>query len=168
MSFVSCGSMTNADLDEISIRTGDGSSWLNPLPIKSSLPNVQKFHPNLLPDNLRDYVMDVADRQQAPPDFAAVTAICGLAAVIGNRVRVRPKQFDDWEVVPNLWGAIIGRPSAMKSPMMSSALAPIFAMQDELRAEWEDAIKDAAIESTLCKLNESAAKRAGSEGPEGQ
>jgi len=26
----------------------------------------------------------VADRQQAPPDFAAVTALCGVSAVVGK------------------------------------------------------------------------------------
>ena len=45
----------------------------------------------------------------------SVAALCGIAAVIGNRVRIRPKKNDDWEVVPNLWGANIGPPSAMKT-----------------------------------------------------
>ena len=98
-------------------------AWPVPKPIELSLPAVERFIPELLPDAIRDYVMDVADRQQAPPDFAAVTALCGISAVIGNRVRIRPKQNDDWEVVPNLWGAIVGRPSAMKSPAMQAALA---------------------------------------------
>ena len=80
------------------------------------------------------------------PDFAAVTALCGLAAVIGNRVRIRPKQNDDWEVVPNLWGAIIGRPSAMKSPAMQAALAPIYAIEEHLREKWEEENRIAEID----------------------
>jgi hypothetical protein len=78
------------------------NSWSEPKPIESALPPVEPFDSELLPDALRDYVLDIADRQQASPDFAAVAAICGLAALAGNRVRVRPKQNDDWEVVPNL------------------------------------------------------------------
>src|SRR5690242_20116423 len=84
--------------------------WRAPTPIVSMLRQVEPFIPQLLPAVLGDYVMDVADRQQAPPDFAAVASICGLAAVLGNKVRIRPKQHDDWTVTPNLWGALIGRP----------------------------------------------------------
>ncbi len=101
--------------------------------------------------------MDVADRQQSPPDFAAVTAVCGLAAVLGNKVRIRPKQHDDWEVVPTQWGAIIGRPSAMKSPSLTSALAPLYALQDEMCEEWEAACADAAVDGTLAGLDAKAA-----------
>jgi hypothetical protein len=128
-------------------------SWPEPKPIESALPPVKPFTAELLPDALRDYVLDVADRQQAPPDFAAVAAICGLAALAGNRVRIRPKQNDDWEVVPNLWGAIIGRPSAMKSPAMRSALAPVYAIQDRLRKAWEATQRDAGIAAALSALD---------------
>jgi hypothetical protein len=131
----------------------NNGAWPEPKPIESALPPVAPFAAKLLPDALRDYVLDVADRQQSPPDFAAVAALCGLAALAGNRVRIRPKQHDDWEVVPNLWGAIIGRPSAMKSPAMRSALAPLYAIQDSLRKDWEAAQRDASIEGALSSLD---------------
>ena len=67
------------------ITAAEGPCWPAVMPITSTLPPVEPFIPELLPDAIRDYVLDVADRQQAPPDFAAVTALCGLAAVIGNR-----------------------------------------------------------------------------------
>jgi hypothetical protein len=133
--------------------------WPEVVPITTTLPPVEPFIPALLPDSLRAYVLDVADRQQAPPDFAAVTALCGLAAVIGNRVRIRPKQNDDWEVVPNLWGAIIGRPSAMKSPAMRAALGPIYAIEDDLRRKWEEDTKAAQIDDALSSLDAKDAKK---------
>ena len=37
-----------------------GDDWIAPAPIKSALPAVEPFIPELLPDALRDYVMDVA------------------------------------------------------------------------------------------------------------
>lgn len=138
--------------------------WPTPTPIKSVLPPVEKFVPELMPDAIRDFVMDVADRQQAPPDFVAVAALCAIAAVIGNRVRVRPKQHDDWEVVPNLWGALIGRPSTMKSSTMRSALAAIYAIQDAEREKWEKQNKAAKIEGALgvleVKSNKQKAEKA--------
>lgn len=132
---------------------------VSPAPILSSLPAVLPFIPELLPAALGDYVMDVADRQQAPPDFAAVTALCGLAAVVGNRVRIAPKQHDDWIVVPNLWGAIIGRPSAMKSPAMQSALAPVYAIQDRMRKEWEAELRAEEVSDALSGLDAKEAKK---------
>lgn len=137
----------------------DGLRWPAVMPITSTLAPVEPFIPELLPEEIRDYVLDVADRQQAPPDFAAVTALCGIAALVGNRIRVRPKQNDDWEVVPNLWGAIIGRPSAMKSPAMRAALIPIYAIEDDLRRRWEEDNKTAELENVLSTLNAKDAKK---------
>jgi hypothetical protein len=128
------------------------SIWPVPLPIVSQLPAVEAFGAELLPEPLRDCVLDVADRQQAPPDFVAVTAICGLSAVLGNKVKIRPKQHDDWEVTPNLWGAIIGPPSAMKSPTMRSALGPVYAIQDQLREAWESGLSSKEVDDALAAL----------------
>jgi len=134
--------------------------WPSPRPIASSLPSVEPFRPEMLPSALRDYVVDVSERQQSPPDFTAVTALCALASVAGNRVRVRPKRFDDWVVVPNLWGAIIGRPSAMKSPAMKAALAPIYAIEKEMRTEWERVCAEARLDISMASID---AKNARSE-----
>jgi hypothetical protein len=127
--------------------------WSEPKPIETTLPPVKNLDPDMLPEAVRAYVLDVADRQQSPPDFAAVAALCGLASLAGNKVRVRPKQHDDWQVVPNLWGAIIGRPNAMKSPAMQSALAPVYALQDTVRKEWEIAQREVSIEAALSELD---------------
>lgn len=136
-----------------------GDAWPDPKPIESSLPAVEPFTPELLPEALCDYVLDVADRQQAPPDFAAVAAVCGLASLAGNNVRIRPKQHDDWEVTPNLWGAIIGRPSAMKSPAMRSALSSVYALQAALKKQWESEQRDAKIENAFKSLKAKDAKK---------
>ena len=88
-------------------------------------------------------------RPTSPPS----PALCGLSALVGNRARIRPKQFDDWEIVPNLWGAIIGAPSAMKSPALNAALPPIYALQDAMRKDWEAAQREADIDGTLAKLD---------------
>lgn len=133
--------------------------WGAPIPITSSLPAVEAFVPEMLPEALRGYVFDVADRQQSVPDFAAVAALCGIASVVGNRIRVAPKQNDDWIEVPNLWGAIIGPPSAMKSPAMQSALGPIYALQEAMREAWKSALEDAGIDDVLSSIDEKEAKK---------
>lgn len=134
--------------------------WKTPVPISSSLPTVEAFVPELLPAALRDYVFDVADRQQSVPDFVAVAALCGLASLIGNRIRVAPKQLDDWIEVPNLWGAVIGPPSAMKTPAMQKALGPVYAIQDDMRKQWQADLKSADIDDVLGKIEAKEATKA--------
>jgi hypothetical protein len=102
-----------------------GDDWPEAEPILGSLPEVDRFDPELLPEALRAWVSDIAERLQIPPDFPAATAIVELAGVIGRRARIRPKRFDDWEVVPNLWGGIVGRPGLMKSPCIRTVLRPL-------------------------------------------
>ncbi|MET3560895.1 hypothetical protein ABID39_001611, partial [Bartonella japonica] len=45
-------------------------------------------------------------------------------------------QQDDWKIVPNLWGAIVGQPSTMKSPTMQAALEPLDIFEKEWYQEW--------------------------------
>jgi len=142
----------------ISLRMVEGGDWPLPQPIISTLPTVALFSGDLLPETLRRYVLDVSDRQQSPPDFVAVAMLCGLGAVVGNKVRIRPKQLDDWTVVPNLWGAIIGPPSAMKSPAMDSALAPAFILQGEMRRLWQERCAVIAEDAMLSELGAKASK----------
>ncbi|WID98423.1 DUF3987 domain-containing protein [Bosea vestrisii] len=142
----------------IPLKLVNGGGWPRPVPIVSTLPPVARFTADLLPDDLRRYVFDVAERQQSPVDFVAVAMLCGLSAVFGNKVRVRPKQHDDWTITPNLWGALVGPPSAMKSPTMQAALAPAYMLQDEMRALWEQQCASIAEDEMLAELSAKTAK----------
>jgi Protein of unknown function (DUF3987) len=101
-------------------------NWPEPKPIQAALQPVPAFDPNtLLPDALRDWVMDEADRMPCPPDFIAAGGLVALGAIVGARCAIKPKSLDDWLVVPNLWGGIVGLPSAKKSPAIGAALKPL-------------------------------------------
>lgn len=138
--------------------------WPEPTPLPDALPPVQAFSFNLLPDALRPWVADIAERMQCPPDFLAVGVMVAASALVGARVQVQPKARDDWRVTPNLWGVIVGRPGAMKSPALSEVLRPIKRIEalkreanEAKRAEWD-------VSQRLCKLqeaaNENSAKKA--------
>lgn len=128
-----------------------------PLPLPT-LPEVQKFDPDMLPDSIRDYILDVADRQQSPPDFVAVTAICALASIVGRKVQIMPKQFDDWTITLTQWGTIIGRPSAMKSPSMKEALKPLLKIEAEAAEQYEKDLKKYFISKEIAEIDKEAAK----------
>ena len=101
-------------------------SWPEPQPIQAQLKPVPDFDPvALLPDSLRPWIMDEADRMPWSPDFIAVGALVALGAIIGARCAIKPKSRDSWLIVPNLWGGIVGLPSAKKSPAISAALKPL-------------------------------------------
>ncbi|MDP9995476.1 putative DNA primase/helicase [Variovorax boronicumulans] len=111
--------------------------WPIPAPLPEALPPVAAFDPDLLPEEIREWVMDIAHRMQAPADFAAVGAITALSSLIGARAVVQPKAKDDWRVVPNLWGLIIGSPGVMKSPALAESLRPLNKLEADAREVWE-------------------------------
>jgi putative DNA primase/helicase len=103
--------------------------WPEPTPLPNALPPVDAFDAELLPVALRAWVMDIAHRMQCPADFPAVAALVALSSLIGARAVIQPKARDDWQVVPNLWGAVVGRPGVKKSPALSEALKPLHRLQ---------------------------------------
>jgi putative DNA primase/helicase len=131
--------------------TGD---WPEPAPLPDPLPPVQPFDAELLPVVLRGWVMDIAHRMQCPPDFPAVGAVVALSSLIGARVVVQPKARDNWQVVPNLWGLIIGRPGVMKSPALGESLKPLHRLQTHELGIWKAAHDEWVIEAKLTELQE--------------
>lgn len=112
-------------------------SWPDPVPLPDALPLVAPFDLELLPEALRGWVADTAHRMQCPPDFPAVGAVVAMSSLIGARAVVVPKARDDWRVVPNLWGLIVGRPGVMKSPALGEVLKPLHRLEAAEREKWK-------------------------------
>jgi len=132
--------------------------WPNPLPLPDSLPPVLPFDFDLLPDSLRPWIEDIAERVQCPPDFPAVGAMISLAAVVGRKIGIRPKRQDDWLEVPNLWGAIIGRPGVMKSPALRESMRPLVKLEAREREQFEAAHEEWRQGQEMHKLKREAVK----------
>ena len=102
------------------------NAWPEPKPIIGELKPVPAFDADtLLPKALRAWIMDEAERMPCPPDFIAAAALVALGSIIGARCAIKPKARDSWLIVPNLWGGIVGDPSAKKSPAWGAALKPL-------------------------------------------
>ena len=94
--------------------------WEKPNEIETQVPPVQALDAELIPEPFREWLADVSHRMQTPGDFAAISSIVIVGSVIGAGCSIRPKRLDDFEVIPNVWGACIGRPSVvLKSPSMN-------------------------------------------------
>ena len=98
-----------------------GRVWGVPEELLDPLPEVLPYRSELLPKAVGIAVDDIAERMQCPPDFPAAAMLVAMAAVIGCRIGIRPRRFDNWLVVPNLWGCVVGRPSLKKSPAIAEA-----------------------------------------------
>jgi len=100
-------------------------------PLPKSLPAVPEFDLSLLPSVLAPVVAHISESTQAPPDYAAVTYMAVACNLLSRHRAIRPKARDDWTVISNLWGMIIGRPSAMKTPSTKPALQIMDRLEEE-------------------------------------
>jgi hypothetical protein len=142
--------------------------WPEPVEPPALLPEAPALPSEMLPDCLRGWLSDLAERMQIPLEIPSAAAIVGLASVIGRKVAVHPKRFDDWLVFPNLWGAAIARPGMMKSAGLAEALKPlgnlVAASRERFNAELKSYraaadVNKARIEATRDELKKAARKK---------
>ncbi|MHB1682832.1 MAG: YfjI family protein [Bacilli bacterium] len=133
-------------------------TWPTPqaLPDKMQMFATPHLEESLLPRRLRAWVVDVAMRASLPLEMVAVPAMVSLAAILARRVGIRPSRLDDFTVICNLYGAIVGRPGLMKSHAVSSGLQPLTRIEAQEREKWK-----AIAEETTAKRESFQARIAG-------
>ena len=139
-------------------RTWSPDAWPTPQPLPEALAPVAAFDYALLPERLRPWVQDVAERMQCPPDFVAVPMVAAAGNLIGRRCAIRPQAHSDWQEFPNLWGCIVGRPGMMKSPAMSAALAPLARLEASALEAWQAAQTTWKADAEISKARADARK----------
>lgn len=145
---------------------GSAGNWNAPREIKTKTPPVQAMTGELIPEPFRPWLADVGHRMQTPLDFPVISMIVIVSSVIGAGCGIRPKQQDDWEVIPNLWGACIGRPSVcLKSPSMKEALGLLDRLQavygemferEKKTADFDDMVNGAVLKDLKSQLDKAA------------
>ncbi|MCB1639155.1 MAG: DUF3987 domain-containing protein, partial [Thiothrix sp.] len=122
--------------------------------ITPTLKPAPAFNSAMLPSAFVPFVEDAAYRMQAPPDFIAVSLMVSLSAVVGRKFAIHPKQWDNWLVVPNLWGGIVSNPSAKKSPSIAEGIKAIEQLEIGAKNDYMEARKEYAIDAKLAKITE--------------
>lgn len=118
--------------------------WQEPKPINTELMPVNPLTPEMLPIDLNTYCRDEARRaDNMTPDLIAVCLLTSLGSLIGARVGIKPKQLDDYLLVPNLWGGIVAPPSSKKSPAIKAGTRHL----DRLVLKAKDAYQSAKQET---------------------
>jgi hypothetical protein len=125
---------------------------LQPLP--DPLPTVEPFEPNLLPEAFRPWIHDIVERMQCPMDFPAVAVMVAIASVVGRKIVIRPKKQDDWRVVPNLWGGVIGRPGVLKTPAIQEPLRPLYRLEYDADLNYQDLLDQWKVDQIVAKEQE--------------
>ena len=133
--------------------------WPDPEELPKSLPSVAEFDLALLPHRLRPWIQDIADRMQCPPEFPAVATMVCLSSVIGRQLGIRPKRLDDWTVVPNLWGAIVGRPSLLKSPSLQEPMKLLDRLEMDAMEAYQNNLREFKAGALLAEEVAKATKR---------
>lgn len=60
------------------------NSNIAPKPLPSGLARVMPWRDELLPTAFQEYMRDVAERTQCPPDFVGVALVVAVSAVVGR------------------------------------------------------------------------------------
>jgi hypothetical protein len=132
--------------------------WEDPVLLPEGLPPVATLDPAMLPEPLREWIVDLSERMQIPPDFAAARAVVVAGSLIGRKVGIHPKRQDDWLVVPNLWGAIVGRPSLMKRPALAEVMKPLGRLIAEAYEEYREAQRAHETDVMVAEATKAALK----------
>lgn len=150
--------------------TGNGNAgaagfWPPMEPLPPLTEPVPTLPDALLPDSFRPWLVDAAERISIPIEYVAAPALVALGAVVGRSVAVQPKKHDDWIVVPNIWGAIVGRPGWLKSPAVHEAMRPVTHLvararkafaDDDPRRTRDRAVLEAQIKASRKQLEKAA------------
>jgi hypothetical protein len=132
--------------------------WEDPVPLPEGLPPVASLDPAMLPEPLREWIVDVSERMQIPPDFAAAGAVVVAGSLIGRKVGINPKRYDDWLVVATVWGAVVGRPSLLKSPALTEVMKPLTRLVAEAYEAYQRAILTYEMDVMVAEATKAALK----------
>ncbi|HEY8162617.1 MAG TPA: YfjI family protein [Methylocystis sp.] len=135
------------------------ATWAAPKPLPSGLFPVPAFDLQFLPKTVSPWAADIADRMQCPLEFVAVPALVALGSTLGRKIAIRPQRRTDWLETANLWGCVVGRPGAMKSPAATEALKPLQRLEANAREDHGLALKEYAKAEALTKIRRDEAGR---------
>ena len=150
----------------------DQGAWPDPTPITTELLPVAPLPLGIIPAPFRPWIQDVTERMQCPPDFVAAAMVVMTSAIIGAGCGIRPKQHDEWQVIPNLWGGVVGRPSMMKTPAIGEAMKPMDLLSTEAKLAFDEMEKGyladlaeykmtrEAIEDAMRRITKASRKKA--------
>lgn len=97
------------------------------------------FDPTLLPEGLRPWIIDEANRLGVPIQAIAVPALVSASAVIGSTAKVQVKRYDQgWTEPANLWGMTVGHSGDRKTPAINAGIKLATEIERNHRTEFDN------------------------------
>lgn len=106
-----------------------GPSPLGQLVLQAEAVPVPPFPLDAFPPIARAFIAAEAEALGCPPEFVALPLLVFCGAVAGNSRRLRIKP--GFEVLPIVWGGVIGRPGTVKSPALNRSRQLLDVLQQE-------------------------------------
>jgi len=95
------------------------------------------FDTNLIPEPLRPWIIDAAERLGVIPEMVYLPALTAAGIAMGNPFVLYPKAHDeDYFETSNLWGMIVAGPSTRKTSSMNEGLRFLRDIDNEARKEY--------------------------------
>ena len=101
-----------------------------------------KLPKGLLPPLIEQFALLNGKQMGADPAGLAVAALVTCAAALPDQVQIKVKRHDDWKESPRLWAALVGPPSAKKSPIIAAATEPLCRLDIEMMRKWQRQIQE--------------------------
>lgn len=115
------------------------SAWPARKPLPPRTPPAPTLPEALVPEPLRRWLVDAADRSRVPLEMLAGPAVVAAGGLNGRKVGIRPGRFDEFTAVTNLWGALVAPPGWMKTQSYKEPYRPIGRLIARARAEHQSA-----------------------------
>ena len=129
--------------------------WVEPIDFLAdngmAAPSLRAHH---VPEALWPFITDTATRMGVDPACVALAALVSCASVISEEWAVQPKRNDyTWTEQARLWGAIVGDPSILKTPVISACTKPIDKMEASARREHAEEMRQWRLDCEVAKLD---------------
>ena len=132
-------------------------SWGTPVSLSVQY-TVPEMPDQLIPESIFEYCNLECQNTSAPREFLVISLIITMASLIGRKVRIQPKVYDNWNVVPNVYGLIIGGPGAKKSPMLSKAVGQLDILRNNAEVKYKQDLSEYDVENVKFDLAADDAK----------
>ncbi len=119
------------------------NTWPQPLDFLTDADTAPpELHAGHIPAALFPFVADTAERMGVDATSVALGCIVACASVLSDTWRIQPKRHDyTWTESPRLWGAIVGDPSILKTPVIAACTKPIDRLDADARRRHAEAMR---------------------------
>ena len=106
-----------------------------------------------VPASLWAFAHDTSARMGVDPTSVAMSALVSCASVTSDEWRIQPKRHDTaWTEQARLWGAIVGPPSILKTPVIAACTKPIERLDAAARDRHREEMREYKIKRAAWNL----------------